>query len=242
MNKIEISGILIISLLFITLGFVAYNSVQIPQHRIFGLVLISITFFMSMSLNYYNWLPLRAGPVFHTLSHLVGRQLGQRAPLPGGREKARVAFCKRDVSHITKVMEQQLGGMWWLRGLLTGTIVIEVVGEKYKFKEGDQNDCENFDGGVFFEGRVDGSDVRNPDILCRHAEMERLQTTLIRHNTIFKRFYSQIENLQKRDYKDVESISNKLKVIAENMKNIHFHMGRGGAGGGFESMASEMGN
>ena len=226
--------------LIIFAGVLFYNMAEISAYNpvVVGGGLVFL-FLWGFHVSWGDWFAsiIRAPPEFVTLSGIGGRKVSGPEPLPGGKMKCRVAFNRSVLpKHLKK---GQVGGLMGFFGMVSGTIVLDVVGDRAQFKEVDRNDCENENGCVLFRGRIDGAELHDPDVMGGLAELQRLSDLHAATVTSMKVYGQQLATLINQRHLDDDYTYNRAKMIADNMKNVKI-ISKGAGGGAVEAVAGEL--
>jgi hypothetical protein len=123
--------------------------------------------------------------------------------------------------------------------ITTATVTVEVRGHSSQFIKIDDRDCENQNGAWRFVGRLDGAELHNPVVSGMQAELRRLSDKLGMVVTSMKVYGQDLYSLVNQRQLDIKVMSNELKMIAENMKNVKV-ITKGGSSGAVEALADEL--
>ena len=102
-------------------------------------------------------------------------------------------------------------------------------------------DLENPNGAIFFSKRVDGGDLRDPDLLGGQKQLER-QAMIISH--VFNSMSvleEQLANISNLKNLDLETMASKLQIIADKVKNVKILTRGGGASNEVAAIGAELG-
>lgn len=234
----DYKGVIALSLLTIFLFFVLYSIFRNPYGRSIAVGLPAVLFFINFYTLYGDWLPFRRGQQINTMSGISGTQIGQPIMEYGGFETRRVAF-PRNLIH-TEVKSQREGGLYWLFDFLFGTVTIPMQGEAWQWIEVKDDDLENPNGCVLFMGRIDGGQLRNPDLLKFTTQMSNQSKIISYVFTTMARLEEQVANIANIKNLDAEQMASHLQGIADKVKNVKILTRQGSSGSEIASIGAEM--
>ena len=234
----DFKGVLALSLLSIFLFFVFYSIFRIPYGRVMAAGLPIMLFFLNFYTLYGDWLPFRRGPQVNTLSGVSGTQVGQPLQEFGGIETRRVAF-PRNLVH-REVKAQRESGLYWLFDFLFGTVTLEIQGRSWQWLEIIQEDLENPNGCLLFLGRIDGGDLRNPDLLQFTGQLDRQSKIITYVFSSLGKLEEQIANIANVKNLDAEQMASHLQGIADKVKNVKILTRQGSSGSEIASIGAEL--
>lgn len=229
------AAVLAMSLLFVAIGFVVIELSQNQEYNIVAWATTGIIVGLTITNLFGDFLPLPRQKMVISYSGIPGRKAGEVEPLPGGRGQMLTAFNRTVLP--AEIRKEKFGKFYMFKGLSSGTIHLYLRGMMHQFKELDPKDCENPDGCMFFVGRIDGSNLRDPSLMASHAELDRLQGIISKMRTSAQKTSQQVYNLINRRITDVRQFSNELKIIGDNV-NKTYVIGKG-ASGAAEAVAAQ---
>jgi len=221
------------------LGFVVYDIYHTPYLRWTSYLLPAGIFLMNFYMLYGDWLPFRRGPQVCTLSGITGTQIGQPIQEYGGYETRRVAF-PRNLIH-PEVRKRSEGIMSSFFDMVSGTVVIELQGKSWQWLDVQQDDLENQNGAIFYLGRIDGGDLRNPELIAGHRQLERQSIIISYVFTAMSKLEEQVANIANVKNLDAEQMAQHLQGIADKVKNVKILTRQGSSSSDIATIGAEMG-
>ncbi|MFC1591692.1 hypothetical protein ACFL43_04135 [Thermodesulfobacteriota bacterium] len=232
----EVKGGLALFLVLLILSYILYNVYQNKDGSITTYLLTFFIWSLTFMMLYGDWLPFKRGIQINTLSGISGTQIGQPVHEHSGLETRYICFERR---MIHKDIKKQVEGTWsWIRDILSGTITIPLTSKRSLWDQVPDYDCENPNGCILFRGRIDGGTLRNPDIIVGLKQIERQSQIISYSQTALTKLEEQIANIANQKIYDSEKMSQHLKTIADNVKNVQV-IAKGGSAG-VEAAASEI--
>lgn len=232
----EIKGGIAILLIFMTLSYILYNVYQNKDGSITTYLLTFAIWSLTFMMLYGDWLPFKRGAQVNTLSGISGTQIGPSIHEHAGLETRHVCFERR---MIHKDVKTHLEGAWsWVRDILSGTITIPITAKRSLWEQVPDYDCENPNGCIFFRGRIDGGTLRDPNITIGLKQIERQAQIISYTQSSLSKLEEQVANIANQKIYDSEKMSQHLKTIADNVKNVQL-ITKGGSAGA-EAAATEI--
>lgn len=232
----ESKGILFIVFFFMCISYLIYNTFQTQVGAITVYFCLLGALGWIFMVNYGDWLWFRRGTQVNTLSGISGTQIGQTIIEADGRETRFVSFERRMVAK--EVRETYESSWTFVKDILSNTITIPITAKRNLWEQVNDEDLENPNGAIFFHGRIDGADIRNPNYLNGLKKAERLQRILSTIISESKKQEEQLAAISNLKIYDMEKMSQVLKGVADNVKHVQV-IAKGGSAG-VEAAASEM--
>ena len=115
-----------------------------------------------------------------------------------------------------------------------------MIGDNYQFKMVDGRDCENPNGAWIFVGKVDGSELHDPDVLSGQAELRVMQDKFGALAATMRVYGQELTTLVNQRNLDVDQmgVSSKKRCWTA-MKNIVV-ISKGAGGGSAEVLADQQ--
>lgn len=239
MAKRNTGATIAISCLVVFVGLMLYNIAEISA---FNPIIMFGSIFLILGLIFQrvwgDWFAslFPAKPEFVSYSGLGGRLMIGPISLPGGQQKCLVSF---NSSSLPKLLKDGTSNWFWaFIGMITGTTIKEVIGRREQFHFVEKKDCENPNGCMFFKGRIDGAELRDPEIMSGLTELKRLSDAYRATVSTMKQYGHQLATIVNQRNLDDDHAYSRAKMIADNMKNIKIITK--GSGGSADAVASEM--
>ena len=214
---IGVSGVILV--VFFLLYAVFDNPSASWQIKFVTIILPLFAFIINLMRDYGDYLAFfPKGKVVITASGLVGTLVGTPKALFGGMESRFVAFPMEKVPE--DIRKQRAGGLHLLLDTFAATITIEIKDRSSKWTDFPDYDLENEDGTCFYAGRLDGGDIKNPDILFGWAEVERLHTQISYLTTVHNKLENQVATLANTQLHDIKQMSQFLGDVANDVKRV----------------------
>lgn len=223
----------------IGVGFIIYDIFRNPYARVVSILLPCSVFLLNFHHLWGDWIPLRRGPQVNTMSGISGTQVGQPIQEYGGFETRRVAFPRDLIQKDIK--EQRQKGMTWFFDFVSGTITLEIQAKSWQWVEITQDDLENPNGCILFLGRIDGGDLKNPDVLIPAKQLERQSTIISYVFTAMAKLEEQVANIANVKNLDAEQMAQHLQSIADKVKNVKIITKQGSSGSEIAEIGAAMG-
>lgn len=237
MSSDDIMGGVAVTLIFVVIFYILYDVYKNQQGSITTYILTLAIVALTFVVLFGDWLWFRRGQQVNLLSGISGTQIGAPVQEYGGYETRYVSFERKMVPREKR--KQIEGVLYWVKNFFTATIVVPITAKRSLWEEVPDYDSENPNGAVFFRGRIDGGDLRNPDILLGIKQIERQSRIISYIQTAAAQMEEQLSAIANQKIYDAEKMSQHLKLIGDNVKHITVVTGKGGSGG-IEAAAGEM--
>jgi len=235
----DLTGIAAFCSLMIAIGFILIDIFRNPYARIIAILLPLAMITLNVNHLWGDWFPMRRGAQINTLSGISGTQIGQPILEYGGFETRRVAF-PRDLIH-PDIRSQRERGMVWLWDFVSGVITLEIQGKSWQWVEIPQEDNENPNGCILYLGRLDGGELKNPDIIIPVKQLERQSAIISYVFTAMAKLEEQVANIANVKNLDSEQMAQHLQYISDKVKNVKIITKQGSSGSEISEIGAAMG-
>ena len=235
----DLKGIMAFCCLMIAVGFILIDVFRNPYAQIVTILLPMAVIVLNVHHLWGDWFPIRRGPQINTLSGISGTQIGQPILEYGGFETRRVAF-PRDLIH-PEIRKQREKGMAWFWDFMSGVYTLEIQAKSWQWVEIPQEDNENPNGCILYLGRLDGGDLKNPDIIVPVKQLERQSAIISYVFTAMAKLEEQVANIANVKNLDAEQMAQHLQYLSDKVKQVKIITKQGASGSEVSEIGAAMG-
>ncbi len=213
MNEGAAVGMILLVVLFFTLGYAAYDTFKTEGLRITALMLILFLVCIYFMADYGIFaMPLK-GKGFVTKTGVKGTLVGAPIAVDNDRMKYNVAFGKH---YVSKAVKQRVDGvMFWVLDFFRGTVTVPIVDKVTRFRELPPNNSEDPKGCIIYSGSINGVPLENSEEIII-KEMESLRKMVNYQNTIMRTMNRELSTLAENENRDVAKTAQRLKSITRD--------------------------